>query len=43
MLRIPCAVKVNYIWETYTRTNTKGSEFSVMTTFLVKPLHLPTK
>ena len=36
-------VKVNYMWETYARTNTKGSELTILTTLLVKPLHLPTK
>ena len=34
-------LKVNYQWETYARTTTKGSELTVLLTFLVKPLKLP--
>jgi hypothetical protein len=34
-------LKVNYYWETYARTTTEGSAFSVAATFLVKPLKLP--
>jgi hypothetical protein len=33
-------LKVNYQWETYARTNTQGSEFMVMATFLIKPIKL---
>ena len=36
-------LKVNYQWEVYARTNTKGSMATIMMTFLAKPLHLPTK
>jgi hypothetical protein len=36
-------IKVNYMWETYARTNTKGSELTILTTLMVKPLRLPTK
>ena len=34
--------KVNYQWETYARTATQGSELTVLATFLMKPLKLPT-
>jgi hypothetical protein len=34
-------LKVNYQWETYARTTTQGSELTVLTTWLVKPLKLP--
>jgi hypothetical protein len=33
---------VAYQWETYVRTTTQGSELTVLATFLVKPLELPT-
>ena len=33
---------VNYQWEVYARTTTQGSELTVMATFLMKPLKLPT-
>jgi hypothetical protein len=36
-------LKVNYQWETYARTNTQGSALTVILTFLVKPIKLPTK
>lgn len=36
-------VKVNYQWEVYARTMTQGSELSIIATFLMKPLKLPTK
>jgi hypothetical protein len=36
-------VKFNYEWEVYARTTTQGSEFSVMATFVVPPIPLPTK
>ena len=35
-------LKVNYQWETYARTTTQGSELTVLATFLLKPLKLPT-
>ena len=35
-------LKVNYQWELYARTTTQGSELTVLATFLVKPLKLPT-
>ena len=35
-------VKANYQWETYARATTQGGEFNIITTFLVKPLKLPT-
>jgi len=35
-------LKVNYQWETYARTATQGSELTVLATFLMKPLKLPT-
>jgi len=35
-------IKVNYQWEVFARTSTQGSELSVLATFLVKPLKLPT-
>ena len=35
-------LKVNYQWQTYARTTTQGSELTVLATFLVKPLKLPT-
>ena len=35
-------VKANYQWESYARATTQGSEFSIVATFLVKPLRLPT-
>ena len=34
-------VKLNYQWETYARTNTQGTAFTLLTTFLLKPLKLP--
>jgi hypothetical protein len=34
-------LKANYQWETYARTTTQGSEFTLLATFLVKPLKLP--
>jgi hypothetical protein len=34
-------LKANYQWETYARTTTQGSEFTLLATFLVKPLQLP--
>ncbi|HET7220967.1 MAG TPA: transporter [Vicinamibacterales bacterium] len=36
-------VKVNYQWETYARVTTQGSALTVLATFLVKPLKLPTQ
>jgi hypothetical protein len=36
-------IKVNYMWEAYARTNTKGSELTILTTLMVKPLRLPAK
>ena len=33
-------LKLNYEWEVYARTTTQGSEFSVVATFLLKPLKL---
>ena len=35
-------LKVNYQWEIYARTATQGSALTILTTFLVKPLKLPT-
>jgi hypothetical protein len=35
-------VKVNYQWEVYARTATQGSALTILATFLVKPLKLPT-
>ena len=35
-------LKVSYQWETYARTATQGSALTIMATFLVKPLKLPT-
>ena len=35
-------LKVNYQWETYARTASQGSELTILATFLVKPLKLPT-
>lgn len=35
-------LKVNYQWEVYARTNTRGSELTILATFLVKPIKLPT-
>ena len=34
-------LKANYQWETYARTTTQGSEFTLTATFLVKPIKLP--
>jgi hypothetical protein len=34
-------LKVNYEWEVYARTNTQGSEFNIVATFLVPSLKLP--
>src|SRR5262245_44089697 len=34
-------VKVNYQWEAYARVTTKGSELTVLATFLLKPVKLP--
>jgi hypothetical protein len=34
-------LKANYQWETYARTTTQGSEFTLLLTFLVKPIKLP--
>ena len=34
-------LKTNYQWETYARTTTQGSMFSIMATFLVRPIKLP--
>ena len=36
-------LKVNYQWEVYARTNTQGSELTILATFLVKPIKLPAK
>lgn len=36
-------VKFNYQWETYARTTTQGSEMTILATWLLKPLHLPTQ
>jgi len=36
-------LKVNYQWETYARVAPQGSELTLLATFLVKPLTLPTK
>ena len=36
-------LKVNYQWETYARTTTQGSELTILATFLMKPLKIPTK
>ena len=35
-------LKVSYQWETYARTATQGSALTIMATFLVKQLKLPT-
>lgn len=35
-------LKVNYQCEVYARTNTQGSELTILATFLVKPIKLPT-
>ena len=35
-------VKASYQWEVYARTTTKGSAFTLMATFLPRPLALPT-
>ena len=35
-------LKVNYQWEVYARTTTQGSAMTVLATFLMKPLKLPT-
>jgi hypothetical protein len=35
-------LKVNWEWETYARTTTQGSEFSVTLTLPIKPIPLPT-
>jgi hypothetical protein len=34
-------LKMNYQWETYTRVAPQGSEFTLMATFLIKPIKLP--
>lgn len=34
-------VKVNYQWEVYARTTTKGSAMTILATFLLKPVKLP--
>jgi hypothetical protein len=34
-------VKVNYQWEIYARTITKGSAMTIPATFLLKPVKLP--
>jgi len=34
-------VKANYQWEVYARAGTQGAEFSIVATFLVKPIKLP--
>ncbi len=36
-------LKVNYQWEVYAKTNTQGSELTMLATFLIKPLKLPGK
>jgi hypothetical protein len=36
-------LKVNYQWETYARTTTQGSAMTIMATFLLPPIELPTK
>jgi hypothetical protein len=36
-------VKFNYQWELYARTNTQGSEMTILASFLVKPIKLPTQ
>jgi hypothetical protein len=36
-------LKVNYQWEVYARTTTKGSELTILASFLVPSLKLPTK
>jgi len=36
------SIKVNYQWEVFARTTTQGSELTVLASFLVKPLKLPT-
>jgi hypothetical protein len=35
-------VKANYQWEVYARTTTQGSMFSLLGTFLLRPLKVPT-
>ena len=35
------SLKVNYQWEVYARTATKGSELTILATFLMPPLKLP--
>ena len=35
-------LRVNYQWETYARTTTQGSALTVLTTWLLKPMKLPT-
>lgn len=35
-------LKVNYQWEVFARTTTQGSELTVLATFLVPPLRVPT-
>lgn len=35
------SLKVNYQWELYARTATKGSELTILATFLMPPLKLP--
>jgi hypothetical protein len=35
-------VKVNYQWEVYARTTTQGSAITILVSFLMKPLKLPT-
>jgi hypothetical protein len=34
-------LRVDYYWETYARTNTQGSAFSIAASWLVKPIKLP--
>jgi hypothetical protein len=34
-------LKMTYFWETYARTTTQGSAFTIAATFLVKPIKLP--
>ncbi len=36
-------VKVNYQWEIYARATTQGSELTILATFLMRPLKLPTQ
>jgi hypothetical protein len=35
-------VKVNYQWEVYARTTTRGTAMTILATFLMRPLTLPT-